>query len=84
MFAMVDGIQRRRWLKNSLNPSGAKVKASEAAQYSTLQGMNWLSSLVYIGKSDCMPYNMNVPDYFAMFFKLDLCTMNNSINKVSL
>ena len=35
MLARVEGIQRRRWLKNSLKRSGAWVMASEAAQYST-------------------------------------------------
>ena len=30
----VDGIQRRRWLKKSVNVSGAWVYASAAAQYS--------------------------------------------------
>ena len=33
---MVDGPHRLLWLKNSSNPSGAKVKASAAALYSTL------------------------------------------------
>ena len=34
-FAIVDGSHLRRWLKNSLKVSGACVRASEAAQYST-------------------------------------------------
>jgi hypothetical protein len=35
MLAMVEGTQRRRWLKNSLKPSGQCVYASDAAEYST-------------------------------------------------
>ena len=32
MFAKVEGAQRRLWLKNSLNVSGANVRASAPAQ----------------------------------------------------
>ena len=32
MFANVEGAHRLLWLKNSLNVSGAKVKASAPAQ----------------------------------------------------
>jgi hypothetical protein len=39
MLAMVEGIQRRRWLKNSLKPSGHAVKASLAAEYSVSSGL---------------------------------------------
>ena len=35
MLAMVEGIHRRLWLKNSLKPSGQAVQASLAAEYST-------------------------------------------------
>lgn len=35
MLAMVDGVQRRRWVKNSPKSSGQKVRASAAAAYST-------------------------------------------------
>ena len=56
-FAIVDGIQRLRWLKNSLKSSGQNVLSSAAAQYSSFQPL-WTIS---VQSQRSSPVKENVP-----------------------